>query len=489
MAVTPTYDATIARVRIDATVLSTQADWALVERSTDGVRWETVRGGSEWPCDSSSFVATLDDFEFPSGVATTYRVSPYDVTNYPQDTALNGLVLDGIFVGEYATSPDAASLDIVGDLDLRAEITPWDWTPGEFKALVGKWTSSGNQRSYVLMLTTSGELALSFSTLGSDTITRTSTTTVLSAVPADGRLAVRATLDVNNGAAGHDVKFYTASSIDGSWTQLGATVTTAGVTSVFASTALAQVGGRDAGSASLFTGIIHAAQILSGIGGTVVANPDFTIQDNADSSFADTATPAKTWTVGASAAIVVPQTGAVTATLTEVWLKSIIRPYLNRAVRVVGFDQVARTANLGLFDVIGRSYPVAVTDVRGSRRYNLTIRTETRADAEEFDLILASGDPVFLHSPEVDHLWLPGELYAVIGDTTQTRLGTKDNATTDFVLPLTEVAAPAADIVGVTVSWQSIVNGYATWDDVLAAFSDWAGVLDSLGSVSDVIVP
>jgi hypothetical protein len=108
MAVTPTYDATIARVRIDATVLSTQADWALVERSTDGVRWETVRGGSEWPCDSSSFVATLDDFEFPSGVATTYRVSPYDVTNYPQDTALNGLVLDGIFVGEYATSPDAA---------------------------------------------------------------------------------------------------------------------------------------------------------------------------------------------------------------------------------------------------------------------------------------------------------------------------------------------------------------------------------------------
>jgi hypothetical protein len=132
---------------------------------------------------------------------------------------------------------------------------------------------------------------------------------------------------------------------------------------------------------------------------------------------------------------------------------------------------------------------VAVTDVRGSRRYNLTIRTETRADAEEFDLILASGDPVFLHSPEVDHLWLPSALYAVIGDTTQTRLGTKDNATTDFALPLTEVAAPADDVVGITISWQGIVNAHATWADVMAGFADWAAVLEAIGEESDVIVP
>jgi hypothetical protein len=488
MTVTTTYDATISRVRIDADTLGSDCDWALVERSTDGVRWTTVRGGAEWPVTSEAFDATLDDYEFPSGEATTYRVKSFDETNFPQDTWLSGLVLDGDS-GDYATTPDAASLDIVGDLDLRAEITARDWTPSDYQALVGKWTSSGNQRSYVLMIDTSGNLALSWSTLGSDTITKTSTASVISAVQTDGRLAVRVTLDVNNGAAGNDVKFYTSPSLDGAWSQLGSTVTTAGVTSVFASTALGQVGARDAGTSSRFAGIIHGAQILSGIAGTVVANPDFEAQDNNDTSFADTATPAKTWTVAGGAEIVTPQSDDITATLTEVWLKSIIRPYLNREVRVVGFDQVARTANLGLFDVVGRSYPVAVTDVRGSRRYNLTIRTETRDEAESFDLVLASGDPIFLHSPEVDHLWLPSALYAVIGDTTQTRLGTKDNATTDFTLPLTEVAAPADDVVGITISWQGIVNAHADWADVMTAFADWSAVLEAIGEESDVIVP
>jgi hypothetical protein len=52
MTLTLTYDATISRVRIAATVLGSDCDWALVERTTDAVRWATVRGGTEWPVTS-----------------------------------------------------------------------------------------------------------------------------------------------------------------------------------------------------------------------------------------------------------------------------------------------------------------------------------------------------------------------------------------------------------------------------------------------------
>ena len=56
----------------------------------------------------------------------------------------------------------------------------------------------------------------------SATITRTST----AAIPA-GHTAFRATLDVDNGAAGHTVVFYTAANWGDPWVQLGATVVTA----------------------------------------------------------------------------------------------------------------------------------------------------------------------------------------------------------------------------------------------------------------------
>jgi hypothetical protein len=488
MALTPTYDSILSRVQLTCTLLGSDCTWALVQRSTDGTTWTTVRGAAEWDVTAESFTTTLDDYEFPADVLTTYRARPYDVTNFPQDTQLSGLVQDGTS-GDYASTPDAASLDIVGDLELRAEISARDWTPSANQALIGKYTPTGNQRSYYMYLDTTGVVGLRWSTDGTAVTTKTST--VAPTIPASGRIAIKATLDVDNGAAGNDVKFYTASAIDGTYTQLGTTVTTGGVTSIFSSTAVARAGAIDAsGSTSVFTGIIHAARIYSGIAGTQVANPNFEIQANNATSFADTATPAKTWTVNGAAEIVVTQTNTITPDLTEVWLKSIVRPYLNRAVRVVGVSEITRAARNGVFNIIGRSYPIAVTDLRSSRQLNVTIRTSTRAASEELDLVLASGDPVFLHSPpNTDHLWLPSAFYAVIGDTSQARLGIKTETLSDFTLPLTETAAPDPDIVGITTSWASIVAGYATWADVIAAFADWAAVLESIGSEEDVIVP
>jgi hypothetical protein len=485
---TTTYDSAISRVQIACDALGDTADFALVERSTDGVRWTTVRGGAEAATSSGSLDATLDDYEFPPNELITYRLKSYNDTDYPQDTQLTGLVVDGTS-GGYASVPDAASLDIVGDLELRVELSAQDWTPAADQTLIGKWLASGNQRSYKLKLEDTGVLSLLFSTNGTAVTTKSST--AAPTIPASGRIALKVTIDVDNGAAGYDVKFYTASSIDGVYTQLGTTVTTATATSIFSSSAKLNVGSSDDGTTELFTGVIHAARVYSGIAGTVAANPDFEAQDNADTSFVDTAAVPKTWTINGTAEIVVEQTDTITPTLTEVWLKSIIRPFLNTTVRVVGFDPVVRPARNTLFQVIGRSYPVAVTDVRGSRQFSLTVRTSTREDAENFELILASGDPIFLHSPpDTDHLWLPTTLYAVIGDVKgPIRLGTKDSIEADFELPLTEVAAPASNIVGLAVNWQIVINDYATWQELIDAQTDWSDTLEIVGSGSDVIVP
>ena len=76
-------------------------------------------------------------------------------------------------------------------------------------------------------------------------------------------------MKTNNGSGGNDVKFYT--STDGTtWTQLGLTNTNPGTTSIYDSTAPVELGAFDGVGNN--TARFSAAQILAGIGGTLVAN-------------------------------------------------------------------------------------------------------------------------------------------------------------------------------------------------------------------------
>jgi hypothetical protein len=143
-------------------------------------------------------------------------------------------------------------------------------------------------------------LSLTWSNDGTTQITDTST--VAPTVTDGARLAVRVTLDVNNGAAGHTTTFYTAPTMTGTFVQLGAPVITAGTTSIFNSTAPAEVGTFNGGASDVLAGTMHAVEIRDGIAGTVVANPDFAAQASGTTSFADAA--GRTWTVNGTARIV-----------------------------------------------------------------------------------------------------------------------------------------------------------------------------------------
>jgi hypothetical protein len=216
----------------------------------------------------------------------------------PFDLATESYLQVPSAVGAAASTPDTAALDITGDLHIRAEITLEDWTPPTNSHICGKYIATGNQRSWWFFLDdNTGFLSFQWSEDGVIPKLRTSTVALPSS---SGRLAVGVKMDVSNGG-NHVVTFETAPAIDGTWTDLSA-VTTAGVTSIFASTAFLDVGNVSNHTATGMGGRIHAVEVRSGILGSVVANPDFTVQAAGDTSFVDAA--GRTWTIHAPAEII-----------------------------------------------------------------------------------------------------------------------------------------------------------------------------------------
>lgn len=204
--------------------------------------------------------------------------------------ATQGLKLPGTS-GNYASTPDAAALDITGDIDIRVWAVPDDYTPAATDTLASKWTATGNQRSWTLDILASGALKLNWSADGTAVLNETSSASdggAALAAPGDA-IAFRATLDVSTG----DVNFYT--SADGStWDALGVTQT--GVaTAVFDSTAVCEIGTLNAGTAQPFAGTIQKVEVYDGIDGTLAASPDFEAQAAGTTEFDDST--GKTWTV------------------------------------------------------------------------------------------------------------------------------------------------------------------------------------------------
>lgn len=196
----------------------------------------------------------------------------------------------------HVSTPDAAALDITGDLDVRAEVA-LDWNhPTASQALIGKWGQDGTERSWVLRVY-QGQLRLSWSEDGS------SDRTVFTPLDSPLRGAVRATLDVDNGAGMATATFYQADSLDGPWETI-VSGDVAGPTSVYAGTADLYVGPQDPTTTpprKPFVGKGFRFEVYDGIDGTLVAAPDFRNLTPGATSFTDSA--GLTWTVSGAATV------------------------------------------------------------------------------------------------------------------------------------------------------------------------------------------
>ena len=177
-------------------------------------------------------------------------------------------------------------------------------------------------------------------------------------------------------------------------------------------------------------------------------------------------------------------TGSITPAIGGVWIKSVTRPFLNRQVVVQDYSDITRASRAGVFDIVGRSLPVVVGDVRGSRQWTLFLLAATLDEAATLDLVLASGDVLYIQVPaDCD---VPGG-YVSVGDTNERRPARRSPRRI-VSLPCTEVAPPAADVVGNTVTWQTVLNAYPTWADLMLAQPTWADLMELLGAPGDVIV-
>jgi hypothetical protein len=205
--------------------------------------------------------------------------------------------------GSYVSAPDANHLDVTGDIDIRAEARlDWQSAATNGGVFVAKLPGTTN-RAYMLRMSATGNHALQF-IWSVDGTTATQVITIsTAAVPFlnDQRGAVRVAMDVNNGSGQRVVRFYTASTINGPWTQLGADVVAAGTTSIAATNAQVEIGSSTGGTAGTFAGFIYAAEIRNGINGAVVANPRFNEQSAGVTAFQDSIE--NTWTVNGGAVI------------------------------------------------------------------------------------------------------------------------------------------------------------------------------------------
>src|SRR5216684_374942 len=203
----------------------------------------------------------------------------------------------------YASCPDSAGVSITGDTEIQLDITLSSWR--QPAVLAGKFGNAG-QISWLLLLRAEGTPQFYWSSDGTNFLPNTAISTVPVPNPPGGTALRRQALKVTYTAASATVNFYTAPDIGGAWTALGSAVVVAGgATSIFDSTAAVSVGyvatTYPLGVYTGYTGKVHGFKLLSGIGGTVKASPDFTSQAAGATSFSDA--QSNTWTVAGTAEI------------------------------------------------------------------------------------------------------------------------------------------------------------------------------------------
>lgn len=464
MTLTATYADDLSRVRLAFTSAPATADYALIERSTDQITWTTVRGGGTVVITAGA--GSLDDYEFEPGVVNYYRASYVDLAPI-SFVASSAAVMDN----NASVTPTLPAGIAAGDLllilaSIRNSGTGTVNTPAGWTALV----TSGNMvllgRRYV-----AGDTAPTITFAGG--VANADTLAQMAAFRNTELLPDASTSQLNASAQNVAYPALTAPGdnhllIVAGWKQDDwATAVLGGSTQIGAPFSTA---GDDAGQ--VWNYLIETAA------GNVTANV-FTVTGGA------AAISRALVAFFAPAAYVTRDTANLTPNMTSIWLKNPRRPNLNTPITVTEFGPISRPARAGVFDVVSRTMPVAVTDLRGSRRMPLTVTTVDLGAAEDLDARLAQGDPVLIHVPGGVDCPVP-TMYAVVGDVTIDR-HSKRTKRRFFALPLTEVAAPAGTIYSQTATYADILAAYATYADLLAAEPTYSDVLDYVAPPVDVI--
>ena len=201
------------------------------------------------------------------------------------------------------TSPSASAsvaenstLHVTGSIELRMAVRLTDWSGCILAARY-----DGATPVWYFTLASNGTLNLSWFDSGG-TLRGNSSSVPLPYTSGD--MAIRVTMDATTG----NIKFYTAATIDGSYTQIGPTVSgVSGATSIRAGNAPLVVGystntpGTFGLTNNQMYGRVYEFRMYNGIAGSVVADAIFSAVGSGYTSFVDSAS--NTWNVNGSAEI------------------------------------------------------------------------------------------------------------------------------------------------------------------------------------------
>lgn len=462
MSLTATYTDANGKVSLSVSGAPSYATTALIERTSDGVTWATVRGAQALPLATGA--CAIDDYEYTDGAVNTYRASYVDPTpiawlSTATASTGNNVSLTPALPGSLQPGDLMLLLASIRNSGTGVPNTPTGWTK-----LVDLSNAVLFGRLYVTG-DTAPTVSFTGGAAGSDTIAQISAFRNAALVP------LTSAVQLNGAAQNIATPALTISASNTMLLEIGwkQAVSTAAVFSTWTT-----IGYTSAGAGSGSTQFLAAINNVSP--GTLLAG-SVTVTGGTSQISRGAAV------VLGIAPYVVQDTATVTPAQTAVWLKNPLRPYLNRAVVVQGVDDVSRAARTGVFPILSRTLPVAVTDLQGPRATTLYVRSDSSV-SKDLHGCLATGDVIFIHPPAVQKV-VP-TMYAVLGDTSTNRPA-ETGTIRVLTLPVTEVAQPSLVLAAVSSTWQTVVSTYATWSALIAAKATWADVLLLVGSPTDVV--
>lgn len=175
-------------------------------------------------------------------------------------------------VGNYASAPYVAGMDVTGDIDVRFFGSLDDWSPESgITTLVGRWDNPAVDRAFLFYVGAGGNFWFYWSADGEYPFGKFSST---GNGFTDGEIGgVRATMTASTG----QVNFYTSTDDGETWDALGVPPAPADPdTSINVSSLDMEIGSWATGTLNPLPGTVQRVEVRDGIDGTIVANPDFT---------------------------------------------------------------------------------------------------------------------------------------------------------------------------------------------------------------------
>lgn len=468
-----TYNDDFGRVQITISGAATDADYAKVEWSKDQITWTTVRGGDAVAL--SAGAGKIDHYDgFVFGIPNYYRVTAVD-------SALVQPVGNGTFTtGNNATlnPPLPAGLAAgnimilnVSHRNTAATIT----TPTGWTRLAG---GAGHLETFYRVYQ-AGDTAPSVAFSGGSA--GDSCSAQIRAF-SNGQAPVHIALQSN--ASAQDVVYPGGASgrtntvwVMDAWKQASGT-TSSTAPSLFGD----QQGGSNTAGANGETHISWRTAAETNLNSFSSGVSLWTGGSAAISKVRLMYVPARDFTDQGTVSLtpVLPN-----ANLKPYWLMNPGRPGQNLRVEITDCSDITQSGKTGVFEVLGRSVPVVVTDNMQSDTFTFDIDAANKQEAKELAGRLALGETMYLLV--ADPLDDMDTVYFATLSVNRKRDTLRGSWTVSVQARVTAQPAPA--VYGITYTWQDVTNNYATWSALVAdpANPTWAAVPDKV-STSVIVV-